>query len=189
MPITPSGPVNELLRTTLSRHLIPVAQLRQSEVEELHPRGREHDVRGLDVAMGDVMAMGERERLGHLRRDRQGLVERESALRAGQTGGQRLPLQQLHHEERMALVIADVVHGADVRMGEGRDAPGFALEALPADRVAAQFSVEQLDGDRAAEPSIAHPVDVTHPARAQRGEDFIRTEAGATGKCGHRVRS
>ncbi len=144
---------------------------------------------GLMFAMGDVVAMGEGEGLGHVRRDRQGLVKRESALRARQTGGQRMPLQQLHHEKRIALVIVDVVHRADVRMGEGRDAPGFAFEALPADRIAAQFSVEQLDGDRAAQPCITPPMQVTHSARAQRGEDFIRTEAGATGKCGHRVRS
>src|SRR5687768_8046945 len=99
-----------------------------------------------------------------------------------------MSLEQLHHEERIALVIADVVYGADVRMGEGRDAAGFALEAFPADRIAAQLGVEQLDGHRAAQPSIAHPIDVTHSAGAQRAEDFIRTEAGATLKC-HRVRS
>ena len=62
-------------------------------------------------------------------------------------------------------------------------------QALPAERIAAQCIVEQLDGDRAAEPGIAPPIHVTHPARAERGEDFIRTAVGATWKCGHRAQS
>ena len=43
---------------------------------------------------------------------------------------QRLALEQLHHHELLAVVLADVVERADVRMVQDRDDARFALEAL-----------------------------------------------------------
>jgi hypothetical protein len=41
----------------------------------------------------------------------------------------RLSLEQFHHDEALATMLADVVDRADVRVVQGRSGPGFALEA------------------------------------------------------------
>ena len=90
---------------------------------------------------------------------------------------QRLALEQLHHEERRALVLADVVQRADVGVVQAGDGPRFAREARAALSVGAQFCGEDLDGDRAVEAGVAGLVDLAHSARAD-AVDLVRTEAG-----------
>ena len=58
------------------------------------------------------------------------LVERQRALL--QAIGERLPLEQLHHEEVRVALVADVEERADVRVVERRDRLRLALEALAA---------------------------------------------------------
>ena len=61
------------------------------------PSGAHLDVRGLEVAVDDALLVRGLERLGDLARDRQRLVERQSAPRSIRCG-QVLALDQLHHE-------------------------------------------------------------------------------------------
>ena len=75
--------------------------------------------------MRDAMAMRERERLSHGRRDRQGSAIGSPPL-SGQAERPGSAFQELHHEKRMAGVIPDVVERANVGMRERRDASGFA---------------------------------------------------------------
>jgi hypothetical protein len=42
---------------------------------------------------------------------------------------------------------------------------------------------KDFDRDRAVETSVARTVYLAHPARADRGANFIRAEPGARGKC------
>ena len=58
------------------------------------------------------------QRLGHAQRP------------APQALGQRLALQQLHGDEQLAAVLADLVELADVRMVDAGRGPGLAPEAL-----------------------------------------------------------
>ena len=51
---------------------------------------------------------------------------------------QRLALEQLHHDERPPVVLADVVDRADVRVVQGGRRPRLALEALERLRVLRQ---------------------------------------------------
>ena len=94
------------------------------------------------------------------------------------------PGEVLHHEVGRAVVRADVVERADVRVRERGDRAGLALEAHAAVRIGAQFGGEDLDGDRAVEAGVAGLVDLTHAARPNGGEDLVRAEAGAGGE-GH----
>ena len=55
------------------------------------------------------------------------LFGRERAL--GKPRRQRLAFEVFHHQEVDALVAADVVQGADVRMVQRRDGARLALEA------------------------------------------------------------
>ncbi len=70
------------LREIYVAGVITIAQSREPEVEKLNPRRREHDVAGLDVAMDDLMLVREAERIGQLRRDRQGLIDGNPRLAA-----------------------------------------------------------------------------------------------------------
>jgi len=66
-----------------------------------------------------------------------------------------------------------------VRVGEGRDGAGLALEARATFRVGAQFSGEDLDGDRAVEARVAGLVDLTHSAGADEAQDLIGAQPRA----------
>jgi hypothetical protein len=91
-------------------------QLRETEVEQLGARTREHDVRGFEVAVDNAVAMGRVQRVGDLGADAHDLLERQAAFL--EPGGERLPVEQWHDDEMRA-----VEDGADVRVIEpGNDA-------------------------------------------------------------------
>ena len=148
--------------------------LRQAEVEQLRARSGEHDVAGLQIAMHDAGAMRRVERLGDLNRDGQRLVDRQRA--AFEPGRQRLAVDQLHDEKRHALVLADVVERADVRVRQARDRPRLALEPLAELGVGGQCCRQDLDRDGAIEPRVARPIDLAHPAGAEQRHDLVRSQ-------------
>ena len=77
----------------------------------------QEDVPRLDVAMDDAVGVGRVQGVGDLDADVHQLMDLE---RTGQQPiAQGLPLHQLHDDEGVALVIADVVDGADVRVVQG----------------------------------------------------------------------
>ena len=100
--------------------------------------------------------------------------------------GERLAFEARHDEEVGAVVLADIVERADVRVIEGRDRFGFALESLAAIRVGRGFVGQNLDRDGAIEPAVFRAIHLAHAARAERRDDFIGAEAGAGGKA-HRI--
>src|SRR6185436_2459871 len=128
-------------------------------------------------AMDDAMAMRGVERRGDLDGAPDRLVRWQRAF--GNSIRERLALEARHHEEVRPLVLADVVQGADVGVIESADRLGLALEALAAIGIGCRFIRQDLDRDGAIEPAVLRPVDLTHPARAERRDDFVRAEAGA----------
>ena len=84
---------------------------------------------------------------------------------------ERLPLDVLHDQVQGAVLVADVVKGADVRMVQARDGLGLALEALAHVRVARRSRLQHLDRDRAGEAGVARQVDLAHPP-APRGRSI-----------------
>src|SRR6185503_6070569 len=91
---------------------------------------------------------------------------------------QRLALEQLHDQ----IVVADVVEGADVRMVQRRDRLRLALEARAQIGSMCELRRQDLDGDAAIEPGVAGAVDLAHPARAERPDDLVWTEARSWGE-------
>jgi hypothetical protein len=81
---------------------------------------------------------------------RKRLIERQCAL--GQPLGERLPFQVLHHQEVDPTLAAHIVHGADVRMAQGRQRFRLALEPLLQFRVSRNVLVQDFDSTRAVEP-------------------------------------
>src|SRR5262249_14243965 len=89
--------------------------LRQSEVENLGlPSIRHIDVCGLDITMNDVRAVCGIERIS----DSDGDLQQRLQLYRSAADAllESLSFEQLHRDEVPALMFADVVNRADVRM-------------------------------------------------------------------------
>ena len=140
------------------------ARAREAEVEELHPVRREEDVRGLQVAVDDPALVQRLEGGEHPERDREGVGDAERA--ASQPLRRRLALEELHRDEELALVLADLVELAHVRVVDRGRGAGLPPEP-PARRVVGAERRHLLQGDGAAEPLVPGGVDDAHPALAE----------------------
>src|SRR5271169_5005037 len=78
--------------------------------------------------------------------------------------------------------MPDVIQRADVGMVQRRDGPRLALEALFGLRIVRQMCRQNLERNRAVEPSVAGAVHLAHPTCTGRGDYFIRTNARARGQ-------
>ena len=110
------------------------------------------------------------------------LVERQSAfveaLRKGFT------VDQFHDQIVDAVLPADVVECADVRVIQTADGPGLTLETFAALRVVGHVFGKDFDGNRTVQSGVDGPIHFSHTARAKFLADFVRTESGACFK-GH----
>jgi hypothetical protein len=115
------------------------------------------------------------ERVGDLGADPQhvGRGERpaEDAL------GERLAIDQLHHQVVGRAFAADVVEGADVGMAQAGDEPRLALETRARAVARGEVLGQHFDRDVTAEPGVPGAVDLPHPAGAEGGNDLVGAEA------------
>jgi hypothetical protein len=147
--------------------------LGEAEVEHLHAAvGADHDIGRLEVAMDDPPGVRRGERLGDGNRNRQQLVELESARRNQPV--ERRPLHQLHRDEGNVVRFLDGVNGDDIGMVQRRDGARFTGEAAA---VLAVVGLENFQRDVALEARIAGPVDLAHTPDAEEGNDFVRPQA------------
>ena len=158
----------------------PGTALRQSEIEQLRPRPGQHDVARLQVAMNNSCPMRFVERIADLHGILERLRDRQAVL--FQPRVERLTLEVLHHQEVGPVLMADVVHRADVRMAQGGDGSRFAIKPVPELLVGGQLCRENLDRHRAIETCVASLVDFAHPAGTERRENLIRSEGRADHK-------
>jgi hypothetical protein len=153
-----------------------VHRAREPEVENLHlPTLRQEDVGRLEVAMEQTLRVGSVQRV----RERDGFVQDgiDVERAAPKTLLERLALEQLHDEVRPAVLLADVIQGADIRVVQRRNGARFPLEPRDAVPIALRRGRQHLDGDAAAETSVRGAINLAHAARPDGGEDFIRTES------------
>ena len=154
----------------------------QAEVEDFHPAvGRQEEVLRLDVAVDDALGVGGGEPFRDRRADGDRLPPRQRP--PGQTLAERLAFQQFHDGIGDGALGAVVVDAQDVRVGQRRHRPGLALEARPPLGVAREGLRQDFDGDLAPQARVAGAVHLPHAARAERGEDLVRTEPA--GDCEH----
>ena len=88
--------------------------VRHPEVHQLDTAiGEQEDVIRFDVPMDDAALMGVLQRLGDLKRDRDGFFRRQRPI-ALEPGAQRLAAQVLHGDELTAIIgVADLVDHHD----------------------------------------------------------------------------
>ena len=107
------------VRPPSARHRHPSAGFGQPEVENLGVAAAgDEQIRRLDVAVDDPGGVRRLERIGDLDRECQQQVDVERA--PGDTMLQRRPVEELHDQERAAVLFADIVDGADVCVIQGR---------------------------------------------------------------------
>ena len=117
------------------------------------------------------------ERIGKRDGDRQELAHRQRA--AQQPLGERLALEQLHDQEVNAVLGADVVERADVRVLEARDRSGFSRQPLAPLGVLVEVLGQHLDRDLAVESGIAGAVDLAHTPGPEEPHDLVGSEPTA----------
>ncbi len=164
--------------------LLGVRQLGEAEVEDLHPAVvGDEEVLGLQVPVDDPLLVRGGEAVDDLERVVDRLARRERAAREDRA--QRLAFEELLDDVGRAVVLADVVDGGDVGVVQDAGGLGLLLEAAQAVGVGGEGGGEDLDRHVAAEARVLRAVHLSHPARADGGEDLVGAEPGA-GCQGHR---
>src|SRR4029077_20417316 len=79
--------------------------------------------------------------------------------RSGQPLFESLSFEQFHGDERLSLILLNVVDSTDVGVVEGRRGLGLPLETLKRSWVADEFFRQKFQGGTAAQLQILGPVD------------------------------
>ncbi len=101
-----------------------------------------------------------------------------------QMAPQASAVDQFHHQVIEIVLRVEVEHLDDVRMFEGGDSLGLALEPRQEVLALDQVRVQDLDGDISVQARVVAPVDVGHPPAPEALEDLVLAKGGS-GECGH----
>jgi len=157
--------------------------LGQPEVEHLDAAiRRQLDVRGLQVAMDDVLLVRGFDRVGDLDRQPQRLVQRQRA--ACDARRDRLAFDEFEHEKRLCIGFFETVNRGYVRVIERREHPGFAIEAGQPIGIIGEFKRQRLDRHVAPEARVAGAPHFAHAPFPKRSNDDVRSD-GAAGSESH----
>src|SRR5271167_1388838 len=86
---------------------------------------------------------------------------------------ERLPLEQLHDDHPIFVMLLDVVDGANIWMVQRRSRARFLQKALQRALCLVELRRKKLDGDVASQQGVLRFVNHTHAAAAQLGHDRI----------------
>ncbi len=154
---------------------LPRRQLGEPEVEDPDPAlGVDHHVVGLEVAVGDAAVVGRAQGVGQRDGDLEELRQRHAPL--GDQLAETAPRDELHGEEVDAVGLLDRVEVDDVRVVQGGEGPGLALEAVQPLAVRRQLRRQDLERHLAPQLGVLGPVDHPHPALTELVEDPIVSE-------------
>ena len=144
--------------------VVVVLVARDAEIHQLHAAlARDHDVRGLDVAVDDAAVVHVIEGARDLHRDDRGDVVGQAAAALEQVI-QVDAADVLHHDEERAPLAMEVVDMDDVFVLEAGQGAGLALEAGGQLLVRADRGLERLDGHHPVELLLDGAVDDGHSA-------------------------
>ena len=161
---------------------VRVLELRDAEVGHLHLVVVVQDqVGGLDVAMDDAARVRVVERCGDLAHEPDDFLGLE--VRAlGQHVGDRTAVDELHREERIAILLAQVEERHDARVAERPRDLGLVLEAVDEGAVlrarARDVQPDGLDRQLALDQGIEGLVDSPHRPVAEVPRDLVAADRG-----------
>ena len=140
----------------------------------------ERDVRRLEIAVDDPLVV---RRLERLRRSRaRWRVPRQPAAALSRSARQRLAVDQLEHEETLAVRFLEAVNAADMRVVQSGEDLRFTAKPRQALRIVRDAVGQSLQRNVAAEIRVPRPVDLAHPAGAEQRHDLVGAKARAGGE-------
>src|ERR1019366_1590251 len=83
------------------------------------------------------------------------------------------PFQKFHNDERLAVLLADLMDCADIGMVQSGSGSRFAAKAFDRLKVLGHIVRQELQGDEAAQFGVLSLVDHTHPAAAEPFNDAV----------------
>ena len=136
--------------------------------------------------MHDAAFVRVRERASHRSADPSDPLRVRGALAPGDVA-QCPPGDELHHDERASLVLADVVDRHDADVGEARGGARFPPEPSEESIVGSELRSEHLDRDGPPEASIDGLEDLAHATSSEQGPHLvaIREQGAERGRFGH----
>src|SRR5262249_33929601 len=157
---------------------IPARELRQTEIEDLHPPVLRHEkVLGLQIPVHDPALVGG----GETECDLRGVVDTlpDWERRAANALAQGLPFQQFEAHVRRPLGRSEVVDRQNVRMVQRADGARLLLEALQTVGVGPDVGRKDLDRNLPSQARIESAVDLPHSAGSDGILDAVGTELRA----------
>jgi len=147
----------------------------------LAARGHKN-IRGLDVAVNDSLRVRRVQRIRDLDSERQHVVERNRLAR--NLLPQRSAFEAFHRNERLPIVLADFVNGADVGMIQRGGGFRFTLEASERLSVFRYVARKEFEGYKAIEFEILRFVNHAHTAAADLFDHTIVRDYAANNRGG-----
>jgi len=143
---------------------------RDAEIDEGQTvSGIDEGVGGLDVAVGDALAVGVVQRLGKLAHEVEDTRQRQRLILAGDVV-ERATFEQLHNEVMEVVMLSDVEDLDDVWMAQAGGQSDFAIEQV--DEAVAGREAGRHDLDRALHAE--RPMDATvHRGHASTTEQLL----------------
>jgi hypothetical protein len=152
-----------------------VLELREAEIEHLDPLGRDHDVRGLDVTVEDPAGVRRDECIADTDDPAQRGLQLRGAIFA-QRLGERASLDELHHEDVVAIVGDYVEQRDHVGVSNRGGGLGFTQLACAALQITGVFWWQHLECNVAIEALVARAPHLTHGPLAERRDEPIRPD-------------
>ena len=131
----------------------------------------DENVGGLDVEVDESLGVGGVEGIGDLGCQNEQGVEFDGL--AGDAVLQGRAIEVLHGDEGAAVVLSDVVNGADVGMIERGGGLGFALKTGEPLGIAGDIFGQEFQGDKAMEAGVFGFVNHAHASAAEFLEDAV----------------
>jgi hypothetical protein len=147
---------------------------RQTEVEQLHTVRSEKHVRRLQVPVNDPACMQRRQCGEHRQCNGRGLGYGQGS--SEQSRAQSFALQQLHGDEQLAAIFANLVELADVGVVDARRGARFTPES-PAGHFIIGERRHHLHSDSALESLVTGCVHHSHPALSQLAVDRVMPDS------------
>src|ERR1019366_8990868 len=148
-------------RPNVARGTARGRDLRQPEIQNLCVAALgDKNIGRLDVAMNDPLGVSRIQCVWYVDAERQDQFGLQRTPRNAVL--QRHPIQTLHCDERLPILLTNVEDHADIGMVESGRSLGFALESGERLRIASNLFGQELEGDETMQPRVLSLVDNTH---------------------------